>query len=565
MLVSILAVKILYDQSPVSLEKCCIVERTIMGTPYSAIITLIVTAGVLNVLMGIYVLVNRSKQSMVKTFLALSICASFYTFGSAMELSAHSLEEIVFWIKIQYIGMPFLPPIGLMLIMHFLGMDRYLRRPLRLGLFIVPIITLALVMTNEAHHLYYRNIGLRADSDILKVNLDIGPWYIIQGAFTFGFMVGGLLLLLLHWKRMKTSYRKQYFTMLIGLLLPLAGDFVYLGGLTPDGMDPIPVIMTLTSAFYMIALASRGLLNVVPIARDTLFESMEDGVLVFDMDNKLVDYNPTAALIFPNLTVSSIGKPIDELRQFQAEPSFLSFFNEDKTEEANAHLTIHETLWTVDGQSRSYQIRLSTVRKKGGQEIGKLVTVIDITDRVKLEGRLRELAFHDGLTGIVNRIHFLHQSKALLTQSSAKGESLALVMFDVDHFKRVNDAYGHDVGDQALIFVVDACRRVLRQEDVFARYGGEEFVIAMPGLALFEAEAAAHRIRQEIAGQPMSSSKGPIALTASFGVAATDGSGCKDADGSRINELLKAADYALYEAKSSGRNTVRLSIEIASL
>ncbi|WP_042169364.1 histidine kinase N-terminal 7TM domain-containing protein [Paenibacillus gorillae] len=541
-----------------------------MGTPYSAVITLIVTAGVINVIMGIYVLTNRSKQAMSKTFIALSLFSAIYVFGTALELSAESLEEIKLWIKVEYWGLPFLPPISLLLIMHFLGMERFLKPSLRIGLFVMPVVTLLLVMTNDFHHFYYRSVEISRTASFLKVDLVAGPWYIIQGGYTFGCMFGGVLLLLLYWNRMKSSYRLQHITMLVGLLLPIAGDFAYLGNLTPEGIDPIPVIMTITSAMYMYALAGKGLMNVAPIARDNLFESMGDGVLVLDMENRLVDYNPAAASVITRLTANSIGHSIEPLWRMHTEALLID--PREREQENSAHDTSaiqeEEVLWRIGGQSYYYQIRSSIVRKKGGQENGKLIVLIDVTERVQLQEKLRDLAYHDGLTGVYNRSHFIQLSVKLLDEAVSANEPLGFLLFDIDHFKRINDGYGHDVGDQALLHVVTLCHSLLRPNDIFARYGGEEFVIAMPGLSLHEAAAAAQHLRAEIAGQPLrlpamrqSQPELPpvISITASFGVAVATSISLDTHGGSvaTVSQTLSAADRALYEAKNGGRNTVR--------
>ncbi|SFF19867.1 PAS domain S-box-containing protein/diguanylate cyclase (GGDEF) domain-containing protein [Paenibacillus catalpae] len=527
-----------------------------MGTPYSAVLTLMVTAGVINIIMGIYVVSNRSKQAMAKTFIALCFLSAVYIFGSALELSAGTLAEVKFWIAVEYFGMPFLPPVSLMLIMHFLGMDRFLKKRMRLLMYLMPLITLVLVITNDLHHFYYRSIELHTSAAIHKVELNAGPWYIIQGGYTFGCMIGGVALLLLYWNRMRSSYRLQHITMLIGLLLPIIGDFLYLGNMTPAGMDPIPVIMAVTAALYMWGLVSKGMLNVAPVARDTLFESMSDAVLVLDRNNRLVDFNPAAAAVLPELTSFTLGQPIEPLLKLHTDLSMLDFNAEADEDEPRIY---DEIKWTVGEQSYYYQIRSSFIRKKNGPETSKLIVMIDVTERVRLQEQLRVMAYHDGLTGIFNRIHFIQLSEALLHQSAMQDEPLALMLFDIDHFKQINDAFGHDVGDRALLHVVEACRQLLRPEDVFGRYGGEEFVVAMPGITREEAEAAAHRIRSEIAAQSMvaAASERPLSVTASFGVAMA-GAGCKK-EGGGINKLLKAADNALYEAKNSGRNTVRLA------
>ncbi|MCM3627849.1 diguanylate cyclase [Paenibacillus glycanilyticus] len=527
-----------------------------MGTPYSAILTLMVTAGVINIIMGIYVLSNRSKQAMARTFIAMCFLSAIYVFGSALELSAGTLKEVKFWITVEYFGMPFLPPVSLMLIMHFLGLERFLTWRMRYLMYLMPLITLLLVITNDLHHFYYRSIELQTSADMHKVELNAGPWYIIQGGYTFGCMIGGVVLLSLYWNRMRSSYRLQHITMFIGLLLPIIGDFLYLGNLTPAGIDPIPVVMAITAALYMWGLVSKGMLNVAPVARDTLFESMNDAVLVLDRSNRLVDFNPAAAEILPELTTSALGQAIEPLLGLHTDLSALDFDTEAGEDIPRIYDEVH---WTVNEQSYYYQIRSSFIRKKGGPETSKLIVMIDITERVRLQEQLRVLAYHDGLTGIFNRLHFIHLSEALLHQAAEQEEPLALMLFDIDHFKQINDAYGHDMGDRALLHVVDVCRQLLRPEDVFGRYGGEEFVVAMPGLSREEAMAAAQRIRSEIAAQSMAAagSGPPLSVTASFGVAMA-GMSCKEAGGG-INQLLKAADNALYEAKNSGRNTVRLA------
>ncbi|AZN39773.1 histidine kinase N-terminal 7TM domain-containing diguanylate cyclase [Paenibacillus albus] len=520
-----------------------------MGTPYSAILTLMVTAGVINVIMGIYVFFYRAKQSMSKTFIAFTLLSAVYVFGSTLELSSTTLAEVKLWIKVEYFGMPFLPPLNLLLVMYFLGMDRLLKRSIRIAMFVLPAITLVLVLSNDMHGLYYRSIELKQGASFIKANLNAGPWYIIAGAYTFGCMIGGVTLLLIYWNRMKSSYRLQHMTMLVALLLPLAGDFLYLGNLTPDGIDPIPSIMAVTSALYMWALAGRGMLNVVPIARDNLFESMSDSVLVLDLENRLVDYNPAAALVMPDLSEHILGKQLDELWQRYTDEPLANLVNGLQDE--------REVIWSVGARSYHYSVRSSVVRKSGasgGQEVGKLLILIDISEQVELQKKLHSLAFHDGLTGIYNRNHFLHLSEQLIAQSVESDGGFAVLLFDIDYFKRINDTYGHDVGDQALLHVVTVCRRMLRDGDVFARYGGEEFVVALPGMSLTEAGQAAERIRAEIAFHPMSLPAESIAITASFGVAAGD----RHAD-YEVKQLLKLADQALYDAKHRGRNRVSMA------
>jgi len=127
-----------------------------------------------------------------------------------------------------------------------------------------------------------------------------------------------------------------------------------------------------------------------------------------------------------------------------------------------------------------------------------------------------------------------------------------VVLFDIDHFKNVNDTHGHGVGDEVLVEFATRCQRRIREYDVFGRYGGEEFLLVLPSGSVPEAAAVALRLLRSLAGRPFKTAAGEISITASAGVAST-GQGYLDSD-----VLVGAADAGLYQAKDAGRNCVRL-------
>ena len=163
-----------------------------------------------------------------------------------------------------------------------------------------------------------------------------------------------------------------------------------------------------------------------------------------------------------------------------------------------------------------------------------------------------ELAVTDPLTGLHNRRYMTGQLAALVARAARGGDPVGLLMIDIDHFKKINDGFGHDVGDEVLReFAVRVATNV-RAVDLPCRYGGEEFVVVMPGTPLTTCERIAERIRQHVSGSPFRVAGGKELLTAtiSIGVAATLG------EGDTPEALLKRADEAVYEAKSGGRNKV---------
>ncbi|HEX2201994.1 MAG TPA: sensor domain-containing diguanylate cyclase, partial [Longimicrobium sp.] len=170
----------------------------------------------------------------------------------------------------------------------------------------------------------------------------------------------------------------------------------------------------------------------------------------------------------------------------------------------------------------------------------------------ELHDRLRAQATLDPLTGCHNRRGFDEILKTELSRARRHSRPLTLVLLDIDHFKRINDDFGHEVGDHALQRIGRAVRHAFRSSDSACRYGGEEFALVFPETAKEEGARLAERLRTLIEGLPPNAEV-PRTLTASFGVAAFPD------DAAEETELIRAADRALYLAKSHGRNRVELA------
>lgn len=164
-----------------------------------------------------------------------------------------------------------------------------------------------------------------------------------------------------------------------------------------------------------------------------------------------------------------------------------------------------------------------------------------------------KLSLTDPLTGLANRRHFDTAIAIEVERARERGHPLSLVLMDLDHFKAMNDEWGHAAGDRILRAVADRMQGSIRQSDLLVRYGGEEFVAVMPGLPLPDAVSAAGRLRERIAAEPVDELP-PV--TASFGVAALR-------DGESAEDLVARADAAMYRAKAAGRNRVEMDPEPA--
>ncbi|RME46506.1 MAG: diguanylate cyclase, partial [Chloroflexi bacterium] len=170
----------------------------------------------------------------------------------------------------------------------------------------------------------------------------------------------------------------------------------------------------------------------------------------------------------------------------------------------------------------------------------------------QLHAEVQALAITDSLTGFYNRRGLFELGRREVERARRFGRPLSALMLDLDHFKLVNDTYGHHIGDQVLAELAACCRQVLRDVDLLGRYGGEEFVFLLPETGVAAAEPVAERLRRHVERSLMNTDRGPISITISLGVAQLDET-CPD-----LETLLEHADQALYVAKRSGRNQARV-------
>jgi len=257
------------------------------------------------------------------------------------------------------------------------------------------------------------------------------------------------------------------------------------------------------------------------------FHDMDDAQLYYDMDIKVI-----------NTGVPDIGRldiyETPEGESFYKKVDRIPYYDENGE---IAGITVYS--YDITEQKRA-ELRLLEQRLELEDEIKK---------RIIAEKELRRLATTDPLTGAYNRRHFFELVESEMARSNRTQKPMSIVLFDIDHFKRINDTYGHQAGDHILKNIATTCREHLRQMDVFARYGGEEFITLLPELEIARARQAAEKIRTLIAGQRFTFEEQSIKTTVSLGVAELS-------DKESLSQLLARADKALYRAKESGRNQV---------
>ncbi|PKO06134.1 MAG: hypothetical protein CVU41_08465 [Chloroflexi bacterium HGW-Chloroflexi-3] len=190
-----------------------------------------------------------------------------------------------------------------------------------------------------------------------------------------------------------------------------------------------------------------------------------------------------------------------------------------------------------------------------GDEISLLQTLGDqfsaAVERARMYENFEKMAMIDSLTGLYNRRQLFNLGQIEFSRACRYNHSISVIMLDIDLFKKVNDVYGHIIGDQVLQQIANRCRSVLRTSDIIGRYGGEEFVILLPETSIHHAQNIANRIRLLVLDRPIMTDRGDISVSVSLGISSMEG----DCD-SRLEWVIDQADQALLKAKDLGRNRV---------
>ena len=292
---------------------------------------------------------------------------------------------------------------------------------------------------------------------------------------------------------------------------------------------------------------------------ETWFASLLDGVddvavLSLDTDGRIDAVTPSVVRQTGFVESDLLGRPFesfDRPDRATATPPCGEAISAARRDGWHLHEGWHAR---ADG-GRYWCQRLVAVREHAGETVSGYTLVLRAVTRQGQDAAdLRRMLTRDHLTGASNRAHFFETAERELKRSQRSGGSLALIVLDIDHFKRVNDGHGHAAGDAVLREVARRCEVELRPEDIFARLGGEEFVALLPGASLMEASVVAERLRTSLAYELIDASGIQLCVTASFGCSALDTDSATSLAG-----LLAAADSALYRAKRAGRDRVAVS------
>ncbi|MDR2717565.1 MAG: diguanylate cyclase [Treponema sp.] len=278
-------------------------------------------------------------------------------------------------------------------------------------------------------------------------------------------------------------------------------------------------------------------IEVITMATVIAMEHIRDGFVLLDADNNYLSSNPAMAKMLPGITNLAKGESIfsaagwpEELKN--NEHNFVEF-----------SITNESTMY--------FKASVSPVFFENKTLIARIILFTDITDNVNFMKELENAAYIDALTGLYNRKHFTELADVDIKRAVRMNQSIYTAMLDVDFFKNVNDTYGHAAGDTVLKAAAEIIRQAVRSYDLTARYGGEEFVFLFAVADEAEVNKLAERVRENMERNVTSYEGEEIRVTCSIGLA-------KFLETDTLETAIQKADEALYAAKNSGRNQVKI-------
>lgn len=504
-------------------------------------------AGAMTLGLGAFVAL-RSRKAATRTFALLMLAIAEWLFCMAGWGLSRTQSMALIWFWLQFLGVSAAPVLLFTYVQTFGG--RAVDQTIAgwWPLWVVPATTQLLAWSNAGHQLMFRSVTFTPLGGTLALtNWEPGPWFLIHSAYSFLLIGVALAMMVRLILRSAGVFRRQLLALLIAIVPPVLLTAMNTLQLVPPDQLATPLGFVLTGAALAVAVIFYQMTNVVPIARELLIEQMDDGMLVLDERQRIIDMNPAMQALIGQDRGRLLSRP---LREALSDRGALC----DGIIAAGSAPT--EVSFAGEAAPQQYEITARTLTERG-RPLGQLIVLRNITRLKAIQAELFSHATTDMLTGLYNRRQFLLLAHAQLEVAVRHRHPLAVLLFDIDRFKLVNDTYGHAVGDEVLRAVARTARATLRTADILCRYGGEEFAVLLPETGANEAYPAAERLRQAVADCRLPA-QAAILPTVSVGLALYDAE--RDAD---METLLWQADQAMYQAKQAGRNRVMLYASVS--
>ncbi len=484
----------------------------------------------------------RRRQPGAVEFSLLTWAAAIYTLGYAVEITRTRLADVMWALRIEYLGLAFLPALLLIFTLRMVR-DRPLQRRWTAALLAISLVTLIMVWTADQHSWYYVSPRIESGVYFPVFVAEHGAWYNLQLSYVI--LSGIVCPLLLFRCARRAEGRRRWQASLLGLgaLFPIVAAALNAAGISLYGIDLGPFGIALSVLVFGVALFRFGLFEIVPAARELALDAVREAFVVVDQAGRILDLN-RATRFLPGAAQWRIGQQLPRSGEL-GEAIYRSLEHPAVQMEFSAE--------DEDGSTRFFRAHAYPLKDAFSRLAGNAVLISDISETARLIRRLDAQASTDELTGLLNRRAVMQAGQQLLRRQGEMRGGIGILMMDLDNLKTINDTFGHQTGDKVLHWLGHWLLNALREEDVIGRYGGDEFVVLLPDADTATALQVAERLCTQIAASQPLQEEPAVRVSVSLGVYATVADGSLSMDG-----LLRAADQALYRAKYSGKNRVSL-------
>ncbi|NLZ77572.1 MAG: diguanylate cyclase [Spirochaetales bacterium] len=480
--------------------------------------------------------VPRIHLPLSKRIFWVLFTAFLWNFFLILEFMVSTIELKLLYAKLQYIGIVWLPVTWLALVVE-LSSYRFSKRLFAVSS-IPPVIFLIFIFLVPQPNAFWGIPTLEDASLFPMVDFHYGPLYYF-GFLPFSYLMAFISIIIL-WRNYGTDhvhYRRQKLLLTFVLLLPGLTNLLYNFNISPvKGLNLSTATLTVSGVLFYIILYRNSLLDLLPVTREQIVENLDEAVLIFNPQKRLIDFNHSAANLF-DLGRNSIGIEVGELGVDELTRRI------DKPQDTDS-----KTLALIQGLV--YDINLNFVKDTSSEFCQAIiVTLRDITREQLMNQRLQLLAERDSLTGLYNRHTFFLRSNELIAANP--NARIAAIMIDLDNFKAINDTYGHAYGDLILQTMGEALLALTSPTIVAGRLGGDEFVVTTTEQGLADLSL---RFSEEVYDRLNVVTKEGLDPTLSVGVSSIDLASCTLED--PLEHLLNQADLAMYQAKRGGKDKI---------
>jgi signal transduction histidine kinase len=351
----------------------------------------------------------------------MMLAIAWWSFTSAMHTLIDDFQARVVISKFQYLSVASIGVLWLLFTTDYSRIAWPAARITRVIVWIVPVVTLVLTATNEQHQLYWSAIDEVMTPMGRRLVYRGGNWYWVLASYNYFLVLIGTATLVRGLRRFPPPYRRQTALIIVGAIVPWAGNLLYLIRALPAGLDLTPIAFTVSGACLTWGIYRYGLFGLVPVARDMVVDSMDDGVIVLDAQRRLVDLN-AAAERYTGCTAASLGRPIDEVVAWWA-----GAVDEDRPFGAG-----HPAVVKVEPGPRYFEVKVSAVSDSERRFVGWLVVIHDVSNRRRneaeryaFERRLQEQQRSESLMVLAGGV--AHDFNNLLTGILGNADLIAIL------------------------------------------------------------------------------------------------------------------------------------------